>query len=66
MMQATYHRLRNDPASLWRFHRTRLRSMVIQPRVRRRLVIISAVRGQQAMQVLLAHNDDVVEHLAAD
>jgi hypothetical protein len=43
VMQAAHHRLGNDPAMLRRLHRTRLRSIVPQPHVRPRLVIIGQV-----------------------
>jgi hypothetical protein len=53
VVQAAHHRLGNDPATLRRLHRTRLRSIVTQGHVRPRLVIILQISGQKPSQISL-------------
>jgi hypothetical protein len=66
VLQAAHHGLGNDAATLWGFHRTRLRSIMAQPPIRARLVVIPQVSGKKPSQMPLVPADDVIQQLAAD
>src|SRR5262245_58110153 len=66
MVQATDLRERDEFAGRGWMYRSALGTILAEREVRSRLVVIPKVRRQDAAQVTLIEDDDVIETLAAD
>src|SRR5262245_1496729 len=66
MMQATDFGNRHDPARLGKLDRPDIRRILVEREMRSCTVIIREVRGENALQMPLAENDDMLEALAPD
>ena len=63
MVEAPDFAKRHDPAGRWPFDRPPVGRVLVEREMRSGAVIVREVRGQDATEVLLAENDDIVEAL---
>ena len=66
MVQAADVRNDNHGTSVWRLHVSRRRCIAVQRQMGAGIVVIIEIRGEKAFEMSVAHDDHMIEALAAD